>query len=138
MASTLVIDDTPSIGPASRRGRILVIDDEPIIGSAIRRTLGKEHDVSVVTSGQEAISLIRSGEVFDLLLSDVMMPEISGIELYQELCRTAPDCSRRMVFLTGGAFTEGAKEFLESVPNPRLEKPFDPDRLRALVREQLR
>jgi PAS domain S-box-containing protein len=123
--------------PLVRRGRILVVDDEPIVGGSIRRTLAKEHDVVVVSSGKEALALIQAGEAFDLILSDVMMPEMSGIDLYQELLKLRPGSARRMIFLTGGAFTQGARKFLDSVPNSRLEKPFDPDRLRRFVREQL-
>jgi len=114
-----------------------VVDDEPIVGGSIRRTLVKEHEVVVVTSGREAMSLLEKGEAFDLILSDVMMPEMSGIELYNELLRIRPKCAERMIFLTGGAFTQGARKFLDSVPNSRLEKPFDPDRLREFVRERL-
>jgi PAS domain S-box-containing protein len=120
-----------------RKGRILVVDDEPIVGGSIRRTLVKEHEVVVVTSGREAMNLLEKGEAFDLILSDVMMPEMSGIELYHELLRIRPKSAERMIFLTGGAFTQGARKFLDSVPNSRLEKPFDPDRLREFVRERL-
>ena len=123
--------------PQVRRGRLLVVDDEPIVGGSIRRTLAKEHDVVVVSSGKEALALIQRGESFDLILSDVMMPELSGIDLYQELLRLCPDSAQRMIFLTGGAFTQGARKFLDSVPNSRLEKPFDPDLLRRFVRERL-
>ncbi|HME90910.1 MAG TPA: response regulator [Myxococcaceae bacterium] len=121
-----------------RRGRILVIDDEPIVGAAVRRTLCKEHDVTVVGSGREALDLIASGQRFDLLLSDVMMPNMSGMELFAELAQREPEASRRMVFFTGGAFTERTIRFLEAVPNERLEKPFDPEYLRAFVRDHLR
>jgi len=107
------------------------------VGGSIRRTLAKEHDVVVVSSGKEALALIQTGEAFDLILSDVMMPEMSGIDLYQELLKLRPSSAQRMLFLTGGAFTQGARKFLDSVPNSRLEKPFDPDRLRRFVREQL-
>jgi CheY-like chemotaxis protein len=122
----------------AKRGRILVIDDEPIIGAAVRRTLRKEHDVTVVTDGREALELIAGGEGFDLLLCDVMMPNMNGMELFSTLAATAPETSRKMVFFTGGAFTERAIEFLETVPNARLEKPFDPDQLRSFIRDRLR
>src|SRR5262249_11525455 len=123
--------------PAARRGRILVVDDEPIVGGSIRRTLAKEHDVVVASSGKEALALIQGGEAFDLILSDVMMPEMSGIELYHELLSLRPSSAQKMIFLSGGAFTQGARNFLDSVPNSRLEKPFDPDLLRRFVRERL-
>ena len=118
------------------RARILVVDDEPIVGAAIRRTLHREHDVTVANGGREALELISKAE-FDLILADVLMPEISGIDLYELLKQSNPSTSDRMVFITGGAFTPMARQFLESVPDRTLEKPFDPERLRAFVRERL-
>jgi CheY-like chemotaxis protein len=119
-----------------RRAKILVIDDEPIMSAAIRRTLHNEHDVTVAASGREALELISKAD-FDLILSDVLMPEISGIDLYELLRVTHPSTSERMVFITGGAFTPVARDFLASVPNATLEKPFEPEKLRALVRDHL-
>jgi len=115
------------------RGRILVVDDEPQIGGAIRRTLRREHEVVALTSAREAYARLRGGERFDLVLSDLMMPEMSGVELHQELSRLSPDLAARMVFLTGGAFTPYARSFLRDVENPRLEKPFSSEALRDLV-----
>ncbi len=119
-----------------RRGRILVVDDEPIVGAAIRRTLDREHDVTVASSGREALELISKAE-FDLILSDVLMPEISGIDLYELLRESCLAATERVVFITGGAFTSTAREFLQSIPNPTLEKPFEPEALRELVRRCL-
>ena len=76
---------------------------------------------------------IASGERFDAILSDLMMPEVTGMEVHDELSRTAPDQARRMIFLTGGAFTERAREFLDGVPNPRIEKPFEITNLLAII-----
>ncbi len=121
---------------SDRRARILVVDDEPIISTAIRRTLNPEHDITVAASGREALELISKAE-FDLILSDVLMPEMSGIDLYEVLREASPSSSERMVFITGGAFTPMARQFLESIPNPTLEKPFEPEKLRALIRLQL-
>ena len=68
-----------------------------------------------------------------MVLCDLMMPGLSGMELHERLARSAPEVARRMVFLTGGAFTDGAREFLARVPNPRIEKPFEPSALREAV-----
>jgi signal transduction histidine kinase len=108
-----------------RRARILVVDDEVAIGRALMRSLGRFHDVVILTSGTEALARIASGERFDVILSDLMMPEVTGMEIYEELSRIAPDQAKRMAFLTGGAFTERARVFLDRIPNPRIEKPFD-------------
>jgi PAS domain S-box-containing protein len=120
-----------------RRGRILVIDDEPMIGASIRRTLSNEHEVVAITRAAEALSRLTAGERFDVLISDLMMPEMTGMELYDELTRRWPEVAERVVFLTGGAFTPRAREFLERVPNRRMDKPFDATLLRALVREMV-
>jgi signal transduction histidine kinase len=108
-----------------RRARVLVVDDEIAIGRVLMRSLSRFHDVAMLTSGTEALARIASGERFDVILSDLMMPEVTGMEIYEELSRIAPDQAKRMVFLTGGAFTERARAFLDGVPNARIEKPFD-------------
>jgi CheY-like chemotaxis protein len=66
-----------------------------------------------------------------------MMPQLSGMELHDTLARSRPEVVRRMVFMTGGAFTDRAREFLERVGNPQLAKPFAPQELRDAVRAWL-
>jgi PAS domain S-box-containing protein len=122
---------------ASRRGRILVVDDEPMIGMAIRRTLQREHEVIALTSAREAQARLTSGERFDVILCDLMMPEMSGMELHQAVASHSPGLAGRMVFLTGGAFTANARDFLDQVPNHRVEKPFSTQELRGLVQSLL-
>ena len=119
--------------PSGRRARILVVDDEPLIGAAVRRILCPFHEVVAVTSGQEALTQVRAGPQFDLILSDLMMPEMTGMDLYAELKRLAPALAEKIVFLTGGAFTSQAERFFAAVPNARVEKPFDVDQLLAVV-----
>ncbi|MET0405410.1 MAG: response regulator [Cystobacter sp.] len=121
----------------SRRDRILVVDDEPMIGVAIRRTLQREYEVITTTSAREACARLMGGEHFDLVLSDVMMPEMSGVELHQEIAHRWPDLVGRIVFLSGGAFTPQARAFLNTVGTPRLDKPFSSEELRGLVRTRL-
>jgi len=62
-----------------------------------------------------------------------MMPDMTGMDLHAELLRTHPEVAQRMVFLSGGAFTDVARDFLRRVSNPQVEKPFDPKELRELV-----
>jgi signal transduction histidine kinase len=119
------------------RGRVLVIDDEPRIGTAIRRTLAA-HDVTALSSAREAIAALEGGAEFDLVLCDLMMPEMSGMEFFEAVTRDHPALARRIIFLTGGAFTPRAQAFLAEVPNARMDKPFDPKQLRALVDTLLR
>lgn len=116
-----------------RRGRVLAVDDDPLILGAIQRALEDRHEVLAVSRAEVALERITGGERFDVILCDLMMPRMSGEDLHRELERVAPGQARAMVFLTGGAFTLKAREFLDGAPNLRLEKPFDPAQLSSLV-----
>jgi PAS domain S-box-containing protein len=122
---------------ASLSARILAIDDEPIVGTALKRVMGKDNDVVTETSARKALERIRAGEHFDLILCDMMMPDMTGMDFYNELKAFAPERAADIVFMTGGAFTPKARSFLESVNNERLEKPFDMVTLKNLVQEHL-
>jgi signal transduction histidine kinase len=138
-ASAVQVPKPPSatVQAATRRGRVLVIDDEPMIATAIGRTLAFEHEVAVASDAASALRRITEGERFDLILCDLMMPQMTGMELHAQLLRKAPEQARQMVFLSGGAFTTSARAFLEAVPNQRLEKPFDSRELLVLVNEHI-
>ncbi|MEJ7599468.1 MAG: ATP-binding protein [Kofleriaceae bacterium] len=118
---------------SASRAKVLVVDDEAAIGVTLTRVL-RAHDVTAVTAAKDALSLLETGQRYDLILSDLMMPEMSGMELFDELSRRFPDAAARVVFISGGAFTANATTFLAQVPNERLEKPFDPHTIRALAR----
>lgn len=118
--------------PLSPRVSILVVDDEPLMGSAISRVLA-DYQVVALTSAEVAMARIADGEQFDVIFCDVMMPRFSGIDLYRRLERDAPEMLDRLVFITGGAYTTEAVEFLEQIPNVRLEKPIWPQALHAAV-----
>jgi CheY-like chemotaxis protein len=124
-------------GVDERKKRILVVDDEPIIGKSLRRALAR-HDVVPVCEAQEALARLEAGERFDALVCDLMMPRMTGMELHEEVQRRAPELAARTLFLTGGAFEARTRAFLSRVPNPRLDKPFDLDHLRAAVETLLR
>jgi signal transduction histidine kinase len=121
----------------SARGRIMVVDDEPIVCFSLERLLSTEGEVVALTNAPQALALIRAGERFDVILCDLMMPEMDAPVLYEEIRRIAPAQAERMVFVTGGAFTVRAREFLENVPNARLGKPFDVEALVELVRSRI-
>ena len=121
-----------------RRGRILVVDDEDLILRAVERILCTEHDIVVSPGAREALALCASGEHFDLIMCDLMMPDMTGMDLYVELVRVAPAQAEHIVFLTGGAFTPKARDFLATTPVEHLEKPFEPSNLRAFVQRYLR
>jgi CheY-like chemotaxis protein len=126
-----------STGPPLPRRRILVIDDEPMMARAVQRLLDGEHDVVVSSDPRGAVEQIRAGERFDAVLCDLMMPSMSGMEVHEAIEKVEPEQARRMVFMTGGAFTPRAMRFLESVDNPRIEKPLEHAALRAILRPHL-
>ncbi len=110
---------------SSRLHRILVVEDEEAVAEGLRLLLEQEYTVEVASSGRQALELMLAGTPFDAVLCDLMMPGMSGIELFAALRSRVPGLEERLVFMTGGAFTPEAEAFLEEVSNARVEKPFD-------------
>jgi signal transduction histidine kinase/CheY-like chemotaxis protein len=117
----------------AERRRVIVVDDERLVGESVARTLRDVADVTVVTEASAVVQMLADGQRWDAILCDLLMPEMSGIDLYRETLRIAPDAAPSIVFMTAGAFTTHAQAFLESVSNPWLEKPFDIGKLRSLI-----
>jgi CheY-like chemotaxis protein len=97
----------------------------------------KDHELVCVPNVREALKALNEGPPFDIIFSDLMMPDVTGMDLYDELLRTRADDARRLVFLSGGALTPMVADFLASVPNTHLEKPFQVDGLRTIVQQLL-
>ena len=122
-----VIEPTAQLPVTGRRGRILVVDDEELVLRSVRRILSQEHDVLAMISAADALALCAGGEKFDLILCDLMMPDMTGKGLAsRSSLLVAPEQADRMIFITGGAFTEKARAFLSETPKEHLEKPFYP------------
>jgi CheY-like chemotaxis protein/two-component sensor histidine kinase len=130
-------DDAPGSPVKTRRGRVLVVDDEPMIGHAMHRLLGREHEVVALTRADAAMGKIDEGERFDVILCDLMMPDVTGMDFHGWLKKRAPREANEVIFLTGGVFTERAAAFVSEVPNLRLEKPIDARKLRSVVNERI-
>jgi PAS domain S-box-containing protein len=128
----------PQVAKAARRGRVLVVDDDAMSATAVTRGLAAEHDVVVSDNADAALERLLQGERFDAIICDLMMPVKTGVEFFDDVASRAPELAERIIFLTGGAFTVKAREFLDRVTNPRLEKPFDLPALRAFVNAQVR
>jgi signal transduction histidine kinase len=126
----------PEAPSSTSRRRILVVDDEPALLRSMRRMLS-EHEVVCSDNAEDALRLLDEGAHFDVIVSDLMMPGMTGIELYDELQRKYPEDARRVVFVTGGALNATLDTFLSSIPNRRLEKPFIGDDLRRTIVEML-
>jgi two-component system, cell cycle sensor histidine kinase and response regulator CckA len=122
---------------ATQRARLLIIDDDAAVGAALKLVLSDEHEVRFDTSARHALKRLREGERYDVILCDLMMPELSGMDFHRELASVDAELAQQVIFLTGGAFTLSAREFLDCVPNPHLSKPFNWTQLRALIARQL-
>jgi CheY-like chemotaxis protein/two-component sensor histidine kinase len=127
---------SPRTEPA-RRGRVLIIDDDEMMRTAMCRALSDDHDLTSLESATVALATIVAGTRYDVILCDLMMPAMTGIEFYEQLLVHVPEQTERLVFLTGGTFTLQAQQFLDSVPNPCLEKPYSNKVLRRLVNERV-
>jgi signal transduction histidine kinase len=125
-------EDTPA-----PRGRILVIDDMPAIGRMITSAFAGAHDVVAVTEASEAFAKLAAGEAFDVILTDLMMPEISGRDVLDKLTAEWPHLAANVIFMTGGAFTPESREFLDRASQRVLAKPFSIEELQAVVRAQM-
>jgi signal transduction histidine kinase len=116
------------------RPRVLVVDDDLRVARALARAL-EGCEVTVEDNGALALARLLGGE-FDLVFCDLMMPSMSGMELHRRLAEQRPGYEQRLIFMTGGAFTPEASEFLRRVDNRCLAKPFGLDQVLALVRER--
>jgi CheY-like chemotaxis protein len=143
---TLPVDNTasapretgaPLVRQTLHSGRIVVIDDDVSIATLIKRLLQRDHEVITFTNASDALTLLEHDRTVDLILCDLMMPVVNGCEFYARLQASAPELAERTVFLTGGAFTEETRAFLDRVPNRNVAKPFETSALRALVSERV-
>ncbi len=105
--------------------QVLVIEDDALVRNALARTLGGRFRLVMAEDAGAAIARLGRGELFPLLLCDLTMPGMNGIELSRHLAIHHPDQARRMVFITGGAINEEAAAFLDAAPLGHIEKPFD-------------
>jgi PAS domain S-box-containing protein len=130
-------DRAPQDGADTReRGRVLVVDDESVVAHTLKVLLQGEHDLVVAQSGAEALELLQQEGAtasYDVILCDLMMPGMTGMELFEVLRREYPALAKRVVFMTGGVSMLRVSEFLESVPNAKFEKPFDIAELRRTL-----
>ena len=120
-------------GVESGRGRVLVIDDEPSLRDLVGEALAGAYEVVPLASPREALARIVAGERFDVILCDLMLPDLDGPAMHDILRGLAPRLAESLVFMTGGAFTARARAFLAGHPGPTLAKPFGLPALRDAV-----
>jgi PAS domain S-box-containing protein len=124
----------PSLSPIpAHRARILIVDDERAMRTTLAALLSDRYDVLTADSGASAIGTLKKDPAFDAVLCDLMMPEVSGVDVYAWMQSEAPELAQKVVFMTGGAFTTRARELLDRVPNRHVEKPFELGELSAAL-----
>ncbi|HTV21510.1 MAG TPA: response regulator [Polyangiaceae bacterium] len=137
VAASAAVEPPIARGVRRPRGRVLVVDDDSRVLAVLSRMLDA-HDVSVAQGARAALAQLETSHAeLDAVVCDVLMPEMSGIDLYHELARRYPALLGRVVFLSGGANTDIASEFLRSVDNPCLKKPPQRKELLAAVEHLL-
>jgi len=119
------------------RGKVLIVDDEPAIRNILARILSnKGLQTQTVSSGKAALAMIHDTG-FDLLVADLKMSGLSGMDLYQTLRKKRPDMADKTVFITGDTMTEETNEFLSSSGRPYLAKPFTPMEFLEIIEHAL-
>jgi CheY-like chemotaxis protein len=112
----------PPIRLTRQRSSVLVIDDEPLLCELLGAMLSEDYDVIAYSAPRAALAALLERD-FDAVICDVMMPDLTGMELYDAAVRERPSLNERFVFITGGAFTERARLFLKQTGRPVLRKP---------------
>jgi PAS domain S-box-containing protein len=120
---------------AARRGRVLLVDDEPALRRSLADLLSDDHDVVTVAGARAAVELLGGDPAFDVILCDLMMPDMTGMELHEWLGAHAPMLLSRTIYMSGGTFTSRASEFRARISNRVLDKPFRPAELMEAIRE---
>jgi len=115
------------------RLRVLVVDDQPAVGHSVALLLEPEADVVLETRAKAALARIAAGEHYDVVFCDLMMPEMNGMDFHTAIAQEAKELLGRIVFFTGGAFTQSVRSFLDRVPNRCLTKPIDLADLRSAL-----
>lgn len=122
------------VAARARRRRVCIVDDEVRYAESLRLLLGRDHDVTLALGAERALELLSAG-TYDVVLCDLMMPGKTGMDLYDDLASSAARVRARMVFITGGATSERAREFLSRPEIRHVEKPVEVAELRALIDE---
>jgi two-component system, cell cycle sensor histidine kinase and response regulator CckA len=136
-SATTAEERPPANRQPAQRGRVLIVDDDVNVGRTLSMALRELHDVTVVTSGQEALAELHAAHFaggYEAILCDVLMPGMTGSELFDRVRGELPGLDTRFVFMSGGLFLDGAAELAKKSQNPVLEKPFDLDDVREALR----
>jgi len=115
------------------KSKILVVDDEPVIRQFISQVLGEQgHTVETVDNAASALKMVKSKR-YRLILLDIKMPGMSGVELYKQFQKIAPSLTKRVVFITGDVMGKRTISFLNKTRTPYMMKPFDAKELKTEI-----
>jgi PAS domain S-box-containing protein len=114
-------------------GRLLLIDDDPIVLRSLARNLKRRYCVVTAHGGKKGVEILANDRAFDVVVCDLMMPGLDGPGVYSEIAAIAPDLPGRVIFCSGGVFSERVREFLASVKNPIVGKPASLDQLEEAI-----
>ncbi len=118
----------------SNRVRVLFVEDEEALHHAYRRYFEPEFEVITAVSGTEALSLIAGGTALDWVITDIVLPGQSGIDLYERVKVHDARLAEHFIFVTGAAAQPEVRAFVQRIANPVFEKPFDFGTVRSLLR----
>jgi PAS domain S-box-containing protein len=131
-----VIQSKPLV---KKNARILVIDDEPSIRELLEKSLSRAgHSVDVITDAASTMEIIDANTTYDVIISDVRMPGMNGLELYTNIVRKMPAMANRIIFITGDVMGADIKAFISSNNIPYLTKPFRLNSLEEMIDNILR
>jgi len=129
--------EQPEESEVENTRRILIVDDEDEIGALLEDILSIDgHRTKRANSGRKALDKLAEGR-FDLVLTDLIMPDMGGRGLYREIRAHYPEMLTRVIFVTGDTLSHEARTFLEEADCPVIEKPFIPADVRRIVAERL-
>jgi len=119
------------------RARIMVVDDEPAICQFLSQVLSEEgHNVETINNASAALERLKC-ERYSLILLDIRMKGMDGIELYRHMGKIAPSLQRRVIFITGDTLTSNTRSFLDRTKARYIAKPFDAERLKKEINQRL-
>jgi PAS domain S-box-containing protein len=130
--------EPPLSGLPPPSGRVLVIDDDAAVAGALASALSPHHEVRLALGGSQAFAVLQEDPDFDVILCDAMMPDVSGIDVYEAVALVNPQLASRFVLMSGGAWDPRARMLIERLEGASLKKPCSADEVLAVVDERLR
>jgi CheY-like chemotaxis protein len=133
MTEPVIIEEPKKVAKA----KILVVDDEPVIRQLVSQVLTNEgHEVETADNAADALKMVNNKR-YRLILLDIKMPGMSGVELYKQFQKIAPSLTKRVVFITGDVMGKRTMDFLAKTKAPCMMKPFDAKQLKTEIKRIL-